>query len=181
MPIIQVVIFRGTGGVYNVDHPYCGEPALVRAGHVGVIGVIKDKIIGFHPTPDATEALGSEKLLLNALKDKVPQPSCLQDDSRYFERAYQLRDATNGRTAVYMYEVEISDKTFDEIRTWYNEGKEALYNFPNDDGQFEDKQSNCAMFWVEWFNIPLPERTGKIRRLTEKMRIEEYDLWHPND
>ena len=46
MPVIQVLVFRGTGGVYNAEHPYYSEPALVRAGHVGVAGVIDDKIIG---------------------------------------------------------------------------------------------------------------------------------------
>lgn len=34
MPVIQILIFRGTGGVHNSDDPYYGEPALVRAGHV---------------------------------------------------------------------------------------------------------------------------------------------------
>ena len=83
MPIIRVLIFRGTGGVYNPDHPYHGEPALVRAGHVGVSGVIEGKIIGFHPTSEAAEAIGGEKELLEALKDKQPQPGRLQDDERF--------------------------------------------------------------------------------------------------
>ncbi len=48
MPVIQILIFRGTGGVLNKNRSYYGEPALVRVGHVGVIGVIDDKIIGFH-------------------------------------------------------------------------------------------------------------------------------------
>lgn len=63
MPVIQVVIFRGTGGVLNPDSPYRAEPALVRAGHVGVIGVVEDTIIGFHPTPEITESLGEAGML----------------------------------------------------------------------------------------------------------------------
>ncbi|MCI0714026.1 MAG: hypothetical protein L0154_27975 [Chloroflexi bacterium] len=55
MPIIQILIFRGTGGVLNKAHPHYSEAVLVRAGHVGMLGVIEDKIIGFHPTPEATE------------------------------------------------------------------------------------------------------------------------------
>jgi len=176
MPVIQILIYRGTGGVYNSDDPYYEEPALVRAGHVGVIGVIDDKIIGFHPTPEAAEALGGEKPLLNALRDQIPQPGRLQDDDEYFRRAHELSDATKGRTTVYMYEVEISEATLNDIRTWYNEGKEALYNFP-DDGQFKNRESNCAMFWVEWFKIPLPKRTGSIKALAKEMKDEGYDIW----
>jgi hypothetical protein len=48
VPTIQVLIFRGTGGVYNEDSPHYHEPALVRAGHVGVMGIIEGKIIGFY-------------------------------------------------------------------------------------------------------------------------------------
>ncbi len=179
MPVIQVVIFRGTGGVYNTDHPYHSEPALVRAGHVGVIGVVANRIIGFHPTPEAAEDAGSEKALLRALKEKIPQPARLQDDNRYFRRAYELSERGE-RTTVYMYEVDIPEDTLNEIRTWYNEQKEALYNFPDDDGQFSEGESNCAVFWLR-FKIPLPERTGKIRHLTEKMQREEYDTWQPDD
>ena len=180
MPIIQVLIFRGTGGVYNEDHPYYGEPALVRAGHVGVIGIIEDRIIGFHPTPEAADAIGGEKALLDALRQTKPQPGRLQDDVSYFERAAQLVDTTNGRTTVYVYDVEISEETLNKIRSWYNEGKEALYSFPNASGQFAENHSNCAMFWLTWFSIPLPKQTGSIKELVEIMKDEEYDTWLPN-
>ena len=176
MPIIEVLIFRGTGGVYKSDNPYYDEPALVRAGHVGVRGVIADTIIGFHPTP---EAAGGEKALLDALWDKIPQPGRLQDDDAYFERAHELRDATNGRTTIYMYEVEISEETLNKIRTWYNENREAMYNFPDREGRFNEGESNCATFWYR-FKIPLPKRTGKIETLTKKMSDEGYETWQPN-
>lgn len=180
MPIIQVLIFRGTGGVYTEDHQYYSEPALVRAGHVGVIGIIEDKIIGFHPTSEAAEVAGDEKALLDALRQKRPQPGRLQDDDAYFERAFQLTEATNGRTTVYIYDVEISEETLNEIRSWYNESKEALYSFPNASGQFNERHSNCAMFWFTWFNIPLPKQTGSIKELVEIMKDEEYETWVPN-
>jgi hypothetical protein len=176
MSIIQVLIFRGTGGVFKPDNPFYEEPALVRAGHVGVKGAIEDKIIGFHPTPEAAEKIGGEKALLEALGDKQPQPGCLQDDNAYFERAAELMDTTNGRTTVYMYEVEITDETLEAIRSWYDEGKETLYSFPNDDGQFDSNQSNCAIFWQR-FGIPLPVRTGLIRDITERMQADNYDIW----
>ena len=152
----------------------------MRAGHVGVIGVISDKIVGFHPTPAATEAAGGEKALLDALKRNQPQPGRLQDDNAYFERAHELISATDGRTAVYTYEVEISEATLARIRSWYTEGRETLYNFPHENGQFNTGESNCAMYWVEHFRIPLPKRTGSIKVLTKQMRDEGYDTWQPN-
>lgn len=179
MPVIQVVIFRGTGGVYNTAHPYYGEAALVRAGHVGVIGIIDNKIIGFHPTSEAAEAIGGEKALLNALANKTPQPGCLQDDNEYFERAHELSDATNGRTSVYTYEMDISEEELEEIRSWYNERKESLYNFPDDNGQFNEEESNCALFWNR-FNIQMPIQTGNIKELTRYMRIKRYEKWLKN-
>ncbi|MDQ7028039.1 MAG: hypothetical protein Q9P44_21055 [Anaerolineae bacterium] len=181
MPIIQVLIFRGTGGVQNKNHSYYSEQALVRAGHVGVMGVIEDKIIGFHPTAEAAEAVGGETALIDALIKHEPQPGCLQDDDVYFERAYELVQETKGRTTVFTYSVEISDETLHDIQSWYNDKKEALYNFPKKDGQFEKWESNCAMFWVEWFRIPLPKRTGSIQLLTDYMRDEEYETWQPNE
>lgn len=177
MPIIQILIFRGTGGVYNEDHPFYSEPALVRAGHVGIIGIVEDKIIGFHPTPEAAEAAGGEKALLNALKDKKPQPGCLQDDDTYFERAYQLIEVTDGRTTVFMYEVEIAEETLNQIRSWYNDRKEVLYNFPKPDGSFNATESNCAMFWLDWFKIPLPLKTGSISTIVKEMQKEGYSKW----
>jgi hypothetical protein len=176
VPIIRVLIFRGTGGVYNPDHPYHGEPALVRAGHVGVSGVIEGKIIGFHPTSEAAEALGDEKKLLEALGKKKAQPGCLQDDNTFFERAVELVEETDGRTAVYMYDVEISDETLQSIRSWYTEKKSALYNFPDDDGQFKQGEGNCAIFWQR-FSIPLPVVSGNIREIIQIMDEEGYDKW----
>lgn len=176
MPVIQVLIFRGTGGVFNVDHPYHDEPALVRAGHVGIAGVIENKIIGFHPTPEAAEAVGGEKELLKALQQKEPQPGRLQADDDYFERAHELRDQTDGRTTVYVYEVEISEETLRQIRSWYNKDKEAPYNFPDDNGQFDDGESNCALFWNR-FDIPMPVGTGQIRDIVERMEDEDYEIW----
>lgn len=176
MPLIQILVFRGTGGVFNADHPYYAEPALVRAGYVGARGIIPDKIIGFHPTPQAGDRLGGEVALLQSLREKQAQPGRLQDDNVYFERAVELIDATNGRTTVYMYEIEISEETLNEIRSWYNEGKEAPYNFPDQDGSFNEGESNCAIFWRR-FSLPLPVVSGNIREIIQIMDEEGYDKW----
>jgi len=176
VPILQVLIFRGTGGVYNVDHPYHTEPALVRAGHVGVVGVVDEAIVGFHPTPEAIEAAGGETALLDALRENQPQPGRLQVDDAYFRRARELSELTDGRTTVYTYEVEVSAQTLREIRSWYNNAQESLYNFPNDDGRFDAGESNCALFWNR-FGIPMPVNTGQIREIVERMEDESYSVW----
>ncbi|QPC83514.1 hypothetical protein G4Y79_03780 [Phototrophicus methaneseepsis] len=186
MPILQVVIFQGTGGVYNMAHEYYGESALVRAGHVGVIGVVENQILGFHPTPEEVESMGGEAALLEYLKghdqsdDRRSVKGCLQDDTEYFYRAYELAEETNGRTTVYMYEVEIQAFTMQEILTWYTNRKIKLYSFPDGAGEFQYDVSNCATFWLAYFGIPLPVRTGRIKLLVEKMQIEDYSLWQPN-
>lgn len=178
MPQITVLIFRGTGGVFNPDHPYHSEPALVRAGHVGMEGIIPGKIIGFHPTDEAAEAIGGEKLLLEALREHDPQPGCLQDDTAVFERAHALVAQTRGRTTVYMYAVDISQQTLETIKQWYNESQEALYNFPQPDGSFKVGEYNCAMF-LNVFNINLPYTTGSIKQIVNDLKLEGYMTWQP--
>lgn len=180
MPRLDVLIYRGTGGVRNKTHPYHDEPALVRAGHVGIAGVIDGDIIGFHPTPEATETIGGTDELIKKLERLEPVPGRLQSDTHYFQRAHELAAETNGRTTVYTYSVEVSDETLAMIQTWYNDEKEALYNFPNHEGQFKNDESNCAFFWKR-FNIPLPARTGNLRELTEKMKAEGYETWQPSE
>jgi len=178
--IVEVLVFRGTGGVANKDHPYYGESALVRAGHVGLIGVIEGKIIGFHPTPEAANTFPGEEALITALMNHEPQPGRLQDDTEYFYRAHELAQETNGRTTVYTYSVVISDEMLDTIRQWYDTRRESPYNFPDDDGHCKPGESNCALFW-ENFEIPLPLSNGQLRLLSDYMREEQFEVWHPND
>ena len=78
-----------------------------------------------------------KKLSYKLFNKNTPKRDRLQDDNAYFERAVELMAETNGRTTVYQYEVEISEATLANIRSWYNEKKEALYNFPDDEGQFK--------------------------------------------
>jgi hypothetical protein len=86
-----------------------------------------------------------------------------------------------GRTTVYTYGVEITPETLEEIRAWYNEKREAPYNFPFRDGTFRDGESNCAVFWFFQFGVPIPldAQTGRIRELTEHMQKERYRTWTP--
>ena len=130
MPVIQIVAFRGAGGLFNEDHTHYKEPGLIRAGHVGLQGVIAGQIIGFSPTPEAAEKLGGEAKLLEALGQYLAQSGRLQDDTAIFRRAHELADKTNGRTTVWEMDVEISEETLQLIREWYNSKRTALYNLP---------------------------------------------------
>jgi hypothetical protein len=180
MPVLDVLIFRGTGGVLNREHPHYDEPGLVRAGHAGIAGVIDGRIIGFHPTAEAVEEAGGERELLEALSRHESQPGCLQDDTAIFERAHELSEAGE-RTTVYIYSVNVSDSTLATIRAWYNEQKETPYNFPDrKTGTFSGQESNCAIFWLKHFQIPLPVKTGQIKLLIDVMKEEEYEVWEKN-
>jgi hypothetical protein len=175
MPTIRLVAFRGTGGVYNHEHPHFNEPALVRAGHVALADVVEGKFIGFSPTPAAAQAAGSEDALLLMLAKREAQPGCLQDDTAVFERAADLADAGE-RTTVWQLEIDVDDETLSEIRTWYNEKREALYNFPDEDGMFEDNEYNCAVF-PSRFKISLPVMSGSVKLYIRAMRLQGATKW----
>lgn len=117
MPVIQLLAFRGTGGILNQNSPYFeSEPGLIRAGHVGLQGVIEDKIIGFSPAPEAIKSAGSEQKLLDMLVRKhQAQVGQLQDDTAIFNRAYELIDETHRRTTVWMLDVEVSQETIERL------------------------------------------------------------------
>ena len=71
------------------QHPL-SEVGLIYAGHVGLKGVVADKIIGFSPTPQAIQRAGGEANLFAQLVKRQAQPGCLQDDTVVFQRAYEL-------------------------------------------------------------------------------------------
>ena len=89
MKIITIVAFRGTGFRRSA---YQNEPALIRAGHVGMI--FEDEpntIYGFHPTEQAVEDAGGTENLIQLLKQHVRQPGTVQIDTDIFVRAYETR------------------------------------------------------------------------------------------
>lgn len=183
MPIIQIVAFRGTGGVIDPGHPYFGQEAgLVRAGHVGLQGVMPGKIIGFSPTPEAAGAAGGEQALLEKLvNEHEPQPGCLQDDTHHFLRAYELIAETDGKTTVWEIDVEVSEETLETIREWYNQKYERMYNLPNPEPpEFREGEYNCATFPTV-FDLPIPAATGKLASYIAVMRIQGARLWKPNN
>lgn len=178
MPTIRLVAFRGTGGVYNDAHPYYNEPALVRAGHVALADVVEGALIGFSPTPDAIQAAGGEEKLLEMLAKRKSQPGCLQDDTAIFERATELAEVDK-RTTVWQLTIDVDEEILSEIRAWYNERTEALYNFPDEDGKFADGDYNCAVF-PSRFKIPLPVMSGSIKLYIQAMRLQGATKWQPS-
>jgi len=149
MPVIKIIAFQGTGGVFNSDSPYYGrEPGLVRAGHVGLEGVIPDKIIGFAPTPEAAEVAGGDQPLLDMLGEYVAQEGRLQNSLEVFLRALELIEETGGRTTIWELEIEVLDICLNRIRAWYNDKCRATYNFPNPriPGEFLPRVRQCP--WI---------------------------------
>lgn len=168
MSKITVLYFEGTGNVMLTRQTkYDTEPALIRAGHVGIMGVIPDKIIGFSPTPEAAEKAGGELQLLQLLIDHIPQPGRLQDDTEIFQRA-KLLASEGAPTTVYKFMLDVSESTVDTLKEWYNETKEAQYTFPNFNGSFAENTYNCATF-PGLLGVPLPVVEGRIKRLIAKL------------
>jgi hypothetical protein len=175
MPEIYLVGFRGTGSVTDEESPYFSEPALVRAGHVAIGGVIPDTLIGFSPTPEAAEAAGGELALLKLLKDHIAQHGRLQDDTAVFNRAKALA-AQGERTTVFKLTIQVSDETFKTIETWYNDQKEAKYNFPNEDDTFEPDEYNCGTF-PALLGVPIPSHSGSIKTYIGEMILKGAIEW----
>ncbi len=183
MPVIQLLAFRGTGGILNQNSPYFeSEPGLIRAGHVGLQGVIEDKIIGFSPAPEAIKSAGSEQKLLDMLVRKhQAQVGQLQDDTAIFNRAYELIDETHRRTTVWMLDVEVSQETIERLIKWYNEKYTALYNLPErQPPEFEDNEYNCATFPAK-LDVPVPARTGKLQLFIKYMIEKGAVQWEPEN
>jgi hypothetical protein len=167
MPIIGLVAFRGL--------PFSQEPALIRTGHVALSRVIPDVLIGFSPTPSAIEAAGGEMGLFMRLRAGEAQPGCLQDDTAIFLRAREL-SVTDEITTVWELEVEILIETLEAIKEWYNEKREAPYNFPDRFGIFKPNQYNCATF-PSLLNIPIPSPNGSLGTYIEAMIENGAHRW----
>lgn len=175
MPTIQLVAFRGVGGVFNDDHPLHSESALIRAGHVALGNIIGDKLIGFSPTEQALQNAGSENALLEQLKHYVAQEGKLQDDTAIFHRAQALAE-TGERCTVWQLNIDISEEVLETIRQWYNKDKRALYNFPDENGQFETDEYNCATF-PQRLGVTIPADTGYVKDYVRAMRLQGATKW----
>lgn len=160
MKTIYLIGFRGTG---FRDHKYSNEPALIRAGHVGIAFEGDEmQIYGFHPTPEAAESLGNDEAVIDWLKRLKTLQGALQLDTEVFVRAHELAKG-GARTQVWQMSVPLADEIFEQIKSqallWYTRKKAFNYSFPPEE-PLPDRD-NCATF-PRRLGLPLPEKTGQL-------------------
>src|SRR5574341_2486906 len=123
MKTIHLLAFR------NMDfrNPiYAHEPGLIRVGHVGLQLEGDPAIYGFHPTPEAIEAIGGDEAAFQWLKARHMLDGAVFDDTSIFHRAHQLVSQHQTTTHVYALEYQFPDAKFDtiqaQLREWHNSG-----------------------------------------------------------
>lgn len=170
MKKIYFVGFRGTG---FQDKEYRGEPALIRAGHVGIIFENEPSmILGFHPTAEAIAEIGSEDDAIEWLKENEPLEGSLQEDYEIFYRAFELQ-RQGARTEIWQITIEVSEEDFARIHAqaleWYTKEEKFTYAFPPIGKPPLPERDNCATF-PRRLGLPLPEPTGQLTRYIEALK-----------
>lgn len=149
---------------------------LVIAGHVGIQFENDSIIYGFHPTKGAERKAGGEREIVELLKNHIPQPGCIQDDSGVFVEAHEQS------LTVYYLTYEYTEAEYQKIKDtfyrWYNEEKEFLYNFPQPAGGFPEGEYNCSTF-PTLLGIPVPHQTGYIHLIIAAMVRDGAQEWKP--
>jgi hypothetical protein len=179
MKKIFLIGFRGTG---FIDPQYLNEPALIRAGHVGIAfeGEI-DFILGFHPTSEAIVAIGGEDIAIEHLRENEPLEGTLQADYEIFQRAHTLSES-GSRTQVWQMVIEVTDENFAAIRSqateWYTDKKLFIYAFPPRNQPPLEDRDNCATF-PRRLGIEIPENTGQLARYIPALQAVG-ELWKPS-
>jgi hypothetical protein len=165
MKKVYVIGFLGLG---IRDPRYQTEPGLIKVGHVGIaFEGHEEQILGFHPSPEAIEAVGGPDKALAWLRNRKAGnrlDGCLQDDTRIFERAYQLSQ-DNSQCMVWQTAVEFDEARFERLREqaqqWYNAKTIFPYAFPL--ATREVAWDNCATF-PRHLGISLPESSGQLQK-----------------
>ncbi len=176
---IYLIAFRGTGGF---DSPkYMNEPALIKAGHVGIQFEGEQRVFGFHPNPQTSENMGGEDKVIELLRQHIAQPGTIQDDTEIFVRAYTL-SVQGERTEVLALSYELSEERYQEIRVklllWYNEQTQFQYNFPQEGGGFPSGEYNCSTFPL-LLGINIPTESGLLHEYVALMRQQGAESWQP--
>lgn len=159
---VYLIGFRGTG---FSDDRYTQEPALVRAGHIGLaFEGAEFLILGFHPTAEASAAFDDEEAAIEWLKEGNSLPGTVQEDSAIFERAFVLAEQ-GARTIVWQVSIELDDsefeRVFSQIFQWYTEKTTFTYAFPSRGMDSPTDQDNCATF-PRRLGLSIPEPTGQL-------------------
>lgn len=178
MKTIYLIGFIGVG-IRNKQ--YQSEPGLIKVGHVGINFENDNRILGFHPTPEAINAIGGAREAMNWLrnrKDGNRLDGALQDDTAIFERAYEL-SLRGARCTVWQQAIEFDSDTFERIReqayNWYEEQKLFPYAFPL---SIEDIEwDNCATF-PRRLGLTLPEASGQLQRYIPHLQAHGQ-AWKP--
>jgi hypothetical protein len=176
MKKVYLIGFRGTG---FRDAKFRGEPALIRAGHVGIaFEGAEDRILGFHPTPEAVAAVGGDEAAIDWLKARKTLDGALQEDYSIFVRAAELVQR-GARTTVWQLIVEVPDEDFERIRqqaiAWYNERKVFAYAFPPEEPMPD--RDNCATF-PRRLGLPLLDPIGQIKDYVRVLE-QQGERWKP--
>lgn len=180
MSSIYIVGFRGTG---FRDAQFNQEHALIRAGHVGIAFEDEPKrIFGFHPTEEASRAVGDDQAVIEWLKEHNTLPGALQDDTAVFRRADTLAHQ-GARTTVWQMTLTVDEDDYARIRQqalqWYNDGTTFTYAFPTQGEDTPIDRDNCATF-PRRLGLPLPEPSGQLVRYMAALE-SSGERWIPED
>jgi hypothetical protein len=180
MKKIYVLGFRGTG---FANPEYAAEPALIRAGHIGI--AFEDAptlILGFHPTDNEIGRVGGEDATIEWLKENKSLEGTLQADYSIFVRAYTLSQA-GARTDVWQMVIEVSEEEYEDIRSlatrWYTEGTPFTYAFPMRGQVSAQDRDNCATF-PRRLGLPIPEPSGQLTKYIAEME-KLAERWSPRE
>jgi hypothetical protein len=171
---IYQLAFKGTS---FKDKRFSDESGLIRAGHVGFMFDLTEHVIyGFHPTPEAIEAIGGEEAAIVHLKNHGVLDGALYDDRAIFERACFL--VQNGApTEVWIAAFFVSDADYERIRAqtilWYTDKTIFDYGFPPDAPK--PNQDNCATF-PRRLGLQTLDAVGQIRDVMENIR-QRGEVW----
>lgn len=171
-PTIGLYGFRGTG---RDDKSWIETKPLIYAGHVGISLDGGKTIYGF--TPYAPGLSFPE--IIASLKDHVPYPGVVGNDTELFHDAQDLFEATGGKTRVYVWDQTFTPEEFERIQRDVFEERDRSpmsdkrYNFP--DPKYPDC-NNCAT-WPGTHGVELPEPTGELRNYIPRL-IERGQPWN---
>ena len=179
MKKVSFIGFLGTG---IRDARYQKEHGLIQLGHVGLAFETEpDLILGFHPSPEAIEAIGGPEAALKWLRNRKAGnrlDGCLQNDLAIFERAYEISQS-NPQTTVWEKVLEMEDEAFETLRKqafeWYNEKRIFPYALPLPSREIE--WDNCATF-PRRLGLELPEASGQLQQYIPALQADGK-VWKP--
>jgi hypothetical protein len=164
---VRIIGFTGVAAARYAARQYEQEPGLIKAGHVGVSLDAGQTIYGFHPTPEAAQALPATQDPFDYLLQGNTLPAGVYDDTAVFWRAHQL-SLVGAPTHVWQQIIPVSSMEFDRIERELQRAVAAgsalgaIYRF-SDRYSMPATVDNCAT-WPRRLGLLIPDVTGQIRR-----------------